>query len=104
MRVSLSAPKQLPFYKFISREHNERCLSRTNHVHAAEAPYNEGMYRPIEIDYGPPGSIVNASEPAPHVACTTCPSETITDAVRDTLSAAYPDRATVAGWGHCSAV
>jgi N-methylhydantoinase B len=61
------------------------------------------MYRAVEIDYGPPGSMVNASDPAPHVASTTCPAETITDAIRDTLSAAYPDRAT-AGWGHCSAV
>ena len=68
-----------------------------------EPPYNEGMYRPIEIDYGPPGTMVNAVEPAAHVASTTCPAETITDAVRDTLSAAYPERA-AAGWGHCAAV
>ena len=47
--------------------------------------------------------MVNAAEPAAHVASTTCPAETITDAVRDTLSAAYPERAT-AGWGHCAAV
>jgi N-methylhydantoinase B len=47
--------------------------------------------------------MVNAVEPAPHVACTTCPAETITDAVRDTLSLAFPERS-VAGWGHCSAV
>jgi N-methylhydantoinase B len=104
MRISLDAPPQLPFYT------NSYRANTTSGVYLGlvmflqpEPPYNEGMYRPIEIDYGPPGTIVNAVEPAPHVASTTCPSETITDAVRDTLSAAYPFRAT-AGWGHCSAV
>jgi N-methylhydantoinase B len=102
--VALDAPPQLPFYT------NSYRANTTSGVYLGlimflqpEPPYNEGMYRPIEIDYGPPGTMVNAVEPAPHVACTTCPSETITDAVRDTLSAAYPSRA-VAGWGHCSSV
>ena len=104
MRVALTAPPQIPFYT------NSYRANTTSAVYLGlimflqpEAPFNEGMYRPIEIDYGPAGSLVNAVEPAPHVACTTCPAETITDAVRDTLSIAYPERA-VAGWGHCSAV
>jgi N-methylhydantoinase B len=104
LRVALSAPPQIPFYT------NSYRANTTSAVYLGlimflqpEPPFNEGMYRPIEIDFGPPGSLVNAVEPAPHVACTTCPAETITDAVRDTLSLAYPDRA-VAGWGHCSAV
>ena len=104
LKVSLDAPPQIPFYT------NSYRANTTSGVYLGlvmflqpEAPYNEGMYRSIEIDYGPLGTMVNAVEPAPHVACTTCPSETITDAVRDTLSAAYPSRA-VAGWGHCSAV
>ena len=104
MRVSLQAPKQIPFYT------NSYRANTTSAVYLGlimflqpEPPFNEGMYRAVEIDYGEPGTIVNAVEPAPHVACTTCPAETITDAVRDTLSLAYPDRA-VAGWGHCSAV
>jgi len=104
LRVALEAPPQLPFYT------NSYRANTTSAVYLGlimfvqpDPPFNEGMYRPIEIDYGPPGTIVNAVEPAPHVACTTCPAETITDAVRDTLSLALPDRA-VAGWGHCSAV
>jgi N-methylhydantoinase B len=104
LRVALDAPPQIPFYT------NSYRANTTSAVYLGlimflqpEAPFNEGMYRPVEIDYGPAGTIVNAVEPAPHVACTTCPAETITDAVRDTLSQAYPDRA-VAGWGHCSAV
>jgi N-methylhydantoinase B len=104
LRVALSAPPQIPFYT------NSYRANTTSAVYLGlimflqpEPPFNEGLYRPVEIDYGPAGSLVNAVEPAPHVACTTCPAETITDAVRDTLSAAYPERA-VAGWGHCSAV
>jgi len=104
LRVQLAAPPQLPFYT------NSYRANTTSAVYLGlimflqpPPPFNEGMYRPIEIDYGPAGSLVNAVEPAPHVACTTCPAETITDAVRDTLSLAYPEHA-VAGWGHCAAV
>jgi N-methylhydantoinase B len=104
MKIRLEAPPQIPFYT------NSYRANTTSGIYLGlvmfmqpEPPYNEGMYRPIEIDYGPPGTMVNAQEPAPHVASTTCPSETVTDAVRDTLSAAYPELAT-AGWGHCSAV
>jgi N-methylhydantoinase B len=104
LRVALDAPKQIPFYT------NSYRANTTSAVYLGlimflqpEAPFNEGMYRPVEIDYGPPGTLVNAADPAPHVASTTCPAETITDAVRDTLSQGYPEQA-VAGWGHCSAV
>jgi N-methylhydantoinase B len=104
MRVNLDSPPQIPFYT------NSYRANTTSAVYLGlvmflqpEAPFNEGMYRPIGIDYGPPGTLVNAVEPAPHVASTTCPAETVTDAVRDTLSAGYPERA-VAGWGHCAAV
>lgn len=104
LRVALEAPPQIPFYT------NSYRANTTSAVYLGlimflqpEPPFNEGMYRAVEIDYGAPGTIVNAVEPAPHVACTTCPAETITDAVRDTLSLAFP-AAAVAGWGHCSAV
>lgn len=104
MRVRLDSPPQVPFYT------NSYRANTTSAVYLGlvmflqpEPPFNEGMYRAIEIDYGPPGTLVNAVDPAPHVASTTCPAETVTDAVRDTLSAAYPKRA-VAGWGHCAAV
>lgn len=104
MKIALAAAPQLPFYT------NSYRANTTSGVYLGlvmfmqpDSPYNEGMYRPIEIDYGPPGTMVNAEEPAAHVASTTCPSETITDVVRDTLSEAYPSRA-AAGWGHCAAV
>ena len=104
MKICLSAPPQIPYYI------NSYRANATSAVYLGllmfmrpEAPYNEGMYRPIEIDYGPPGTMVNATDPAPHVASTTCPAETITDAVRNVLNAAYPTHA-AAGWGHCSCV
>ena len=104
MRIRLSAPPQLPYYT------NSYRANATSAVYLGlvmfmqpEAPYNAGMYRPIEIDYGPRGTMVNAVEPAPHVASTTCPAETLTDAVRNVLNAAYPTRA-AAGWGHCSCI
>lgn len=104
LKVSLEAEEQLPFYT------NSFRANTTSAVYLGvlmflkpPPPYNEGMYRAIEIDYGPPGTMVNAADPAAHVASTTCPAETITDAVRDTLSVAYPERAT-AGWGHCAAL
>ena len=104
MKIRLDAPPQIPYYT------NSYRANTTSSIYLGvimfmqpPGPYNEGLYRPIEIDYGPPGTMVNAREPAPHVACTTCPSETVTDAVRDTLSTAYSFRA-AAGWGHCSCV
>jgi N-methylhydantoinase B len=104
LRIALDAPEQIPFYT------NSYRANTTSAVYLGlimflqpDPPFNGGLYRPVEIDYGPSGTMVNAVEPAPHVACTTCPAETITDAVRDTLSLAFPEQA-VAGWGHCSAV
>jgi N-methylhydantoinase B len=104
MTVRLNAAPQIPYYT------NSYRANTTSAVYLGlvmfmkpEPPYNEGMYRPIEIDYGPLGTMVNAAEPAPHVASTTCPAEAVTDAVRNTLVEAYPVRAT-AGWGHCSCI
>ncbi|MDQ8032175.1 MAG: hydantoinase B/oxoprolinase family protein [Bordetella sp.] len=66
-------------------------------------PYNAGLYRCVTVDLGPPGTLCNAREPAPHVNCTTTPMETLTDAVRQAFEAAAPDRVT-ASWGHASGV
>ena len=56
MKVALEAPPQIPFYT------NSYRANTTSAVYLGlimflqpEPPYNEGMYRPIEIDYGPPG-------------------------------------------------
>jgi N-methylhydantoinase B len=104
LKITLEAPPQLPYYT------NSYRANTTSAIYLGvvmfmkpDPPYNEGMYRPVEIDYGSLGTMVNAIEPAAHVASTTCPAETITDAVRDTLTEAYPSKA-AAGWGHCSCI
>jgi N-methylhydantoinase B len=66
-------------------------------------PYNEGLYRCVSVDPGPPGTLCNAQEPAPHVNSTTTPMETLADAVRQALEQAAPDRVT-ASWGHASGI
>lgn len=66
-------------------------------------PYNEGLYRCISVDLGTPGTICNASEPAPHVNSTTTPMETLTDAVRKAFEQAAPERVT-ASWGHANGI
>ncbi|HXH02937.1 MAG TPA: hydantoinase B/oxoprolinase family protein [Candidatus Competibacteraceae bacterium] len=66
-------------------------------------PYNEGLYRCVTVDLGPPGTLCNAREPAPHVNCTTTPMETLTDAVRKAFEQAAPERVS-ASWGHASGV
>jgi N-methylhydantoinase B len=68
---------------------------------AIPLPYNEGLYRPIHASVGEPGTLTNASFPAPCSASTTTIGDNITDAVRDALSNASPGRA-VAGWAHCA--
>lgn len=62
-------------------------------------PYNEGLYRCVNINMGPKGTLCNAESPAPHVNCTTTPMETLTDAVRLAFEKAKPDKVS-ASWGH----
>lgn len=62
-------------------------------------PHNEGLYRPLKIDLGPEGTLVNAREPAACGLSTNTPLENIVDAVRDALSKALPERAGGA-WAH----
>jgi N-methylhydantoinase B len=100
MHVRLSSPSQIPYFI------NSYAANSLSGVYLGvmmfaqlPPPYNGGLYRPIAVDVGPAGTITNAKEPAPHVNCTTTPSETITDAVRMALEQALPERA-VASWGH----
>jgi N-methylhydantoinase B len=62
-------------------------------------PHNEGLYRPIQVDLGELGTLVNAIEPAACGLSTTTPLENIADAVRNALAQALPDRAGGA-WAH----
>ncbi|WP_332900312.1 caprolactamase subunit beta [Haladaptatus sp. CMSO5] len=102
--VKLESPPQLPYY-INSYEANSVSGIYLGFMMfmQLDPPYNEGLYRPITADVGEPGTMTNAQSPAPHVNCTTTPSETITDAVRTALEHAVPDRA-VASWGHTSGV
>ncbi len=60
-------------------------------------PHNEGMYRPLDIDLGPEGTLINACEPAACGMSTANPFDHISEAVRDALSVAMPERAG-GGW------
>jgi len=100
MSVRLDSPPQIPYFI------NSYAANSLSGVYLGvmmfaqlPPPYNGGLYRAIAVDVGPHGTITNAKEPAPHVNCTTTPSETITDAVRVALEQALPRRA-VASWGH----
>ncbi len=62
-------------------------------------PHNEGLYRPIHVDLGEPGTLVNATEPAACGLCTNTPMENIADAVRNALAQALPEQAGGA-WAH----
>ena len=60
-------------------------------------PHNEGLYRPITVDLGEPGTVVNATEPAACGLSTSTPLENIAESVRAAL--AEPEWAG-GGWAH----
>ena len=102
MRVAISSPPQVGSY---INSYWANTLSSVYYgvlMYAAiPVPYNEGLYRPIEVDLGPLGTLTNASYPAACGAATTTVGDNIADAVRVALSQASPER-TVAGWCHCA--
>lgn len=101
-KISIDSPPQIPYFI------NSYAGNTVSGVYLGlmmfaqvDPPYNEGLYRCIELDLGPKGTLCNAVEPAPCVNCTTTPMETLADAVRKALEKAAPDRA-VASWGHAN--
>ena len=68
-------------------------------VFPKDTPHNGGVYRCVDIDLGPPGSIINAVEPTPSSMATSTPFDNIMEAVESSLAQAAPERA-VAGWSH----
>jgi N-methylhydantoinase B len=62
-------------------------------------PHNGGLYRPVNIDVGPPGTVLNAVEPAACSACTGTPMDDISELVQSAISHIVPARA-AAGWAH----
>lgn len=100
--IRISSPPQIPYFI------NSYAGNSISGVYLGlmmfaqlDPPYNEGLYRCIHVDLGPEGTLCNASEPAPHVNCTTTPMETLADAVRLALEQADSSRA-VGSWGHSS--
>jgi len=64
-----------------------------------EPPFNEGIYRPIKVNLGQLGTVVNAVNPAACSNSTTTITETIVDAVLDAMQKIVPEKA-VAGGAH----
>ena len=62
-------------------------------------PINEGLYRPLKIDLGPRGTMLNAERPAACAMSTGDVWENVFDAVCDAMSKVVPERA-CAGWVH----
>ena len=100
LNITLASPPQLDFF---TNSYRSNTLSG---VYAGllmwaqvQPPFNEGLYRPVKVDFGPKGTMLNAEEPAPHVNCTGGPQETICDLVRTGLNQVDPTHA-VAGWNH----
>ena len=60
-------------------------------------PHNAGAYRPVHVDCGPPGSLTNATRPAPCSESTSTVGENVRDAVCDALSQVLPGHSP-AGW------
>ncbi|WP_431024065.1 caprolactamase subunit beta [Halomonas sp. H5] len=102
--IRIDSPPQVPYF-INSYEGNSMSGVLLGLMMFAQLPppYNEGLYRCVSVDMGPPGTLCNASEPAPHANCTTTPMETLTDAVRLAFEQAAPDRVS-ASWGHASGI
>lgn len=68
-------------------------------------PVNEGLYRPLDIDLGPEGTMLNARMPAACGLSTCNPWENLVETLCDAFAQCAPHRA-FAGWSHvcCSAI
>lgn len=100
IKIKLDSPPQLDFFTNSYRSNTLSGVYCGLLMWAqVQPPFNEGLYRPVEVDFGPPGTILNAQEPAPHVNCTGGPQETICDLVRTGLNKADASHA-IAGWNH----
>lgn len=66
-------------------------------------PVNEGIYRPLHVDVGPAGTLVNPDAPAASYACTGATYALLFSAVSKALSEAIPERAGAA-WCHQNTV
>lgn len=100
--IAIKSPPQIPYF-INSYEGNSHSGVYLGLMMFAQLPppYNEGLYRCVSLDFGAKGTLCNASEPAPHMNCTTTPMETLTDAVRLAFEKAMPSKV-AASWGHAN--
>ena len=98
--IEISSPPQVPYF-INSYEGNSYSGVYLGLMMFAQLPppYNEGLYRCVNVNMGPKGTLCNAEIPAPHVNCTTTPMETLTDSVRLAFEKAAPDKVS-SSWGH----
>jgi N-methylhydantoinase B len=98
MRIRLSSPRQVRSYinSYACNSIGAVYLGVVTYVDAS-IPHNEGMYRPLEVDLGAEGTLVNAVEPAACSVSTSTPYGHIAQAVRDALAQALPKRSG-GGW------
>ncbi|MBB5374416.1 caprolactamase subunit beta [Acidocella aromatica] len=100
--IAIASPPQVPYF-INSYEGNSHSGVYLGLMMFAQLPppYNEGLYRCVSTDMGPPGTLCNARSPAPHMNSTTTPMETLTDAVRQAFEQAAPAKVS-ASWGHAN--
>ena len=105
LQIFLSGPAQLrdvrnsPFGATHAAAYHAAAISL-----GLKPPFNHGVFRVIEIDYGPLGTIVNAKvPPAAVLGCTTQPFNEIIDSVRVAFSKVVPKERLTAGWGAAAA-
>jgi len=105
LQINLSGPPQLrdvrnsPFGATHAAAYHAAAISL-----GLKPPFNDGIFRAIEIDYGPLGTIVNAQvPPSPVLGCTTQPFNEIIDSVRAAFSQIIPKERLTAGWGAAAA-
>lgn len=98
LRVALAAPPQADSY-FNSYGNNTKSMVYYAMLATitGDVPHNEGLYRSVTIDLGPPGSRVNPVLPAACAQSTGSVADAVWDAVSEAISKALPERAT-AGW------
>lgn len=98
MQVNVSSPPQVHSYinSYAANSLGAVYLGVITYIDP-NTPHNEGLYRPLAVDLGPTGTLINAREPAACSMSTSTPYGHVAQAVRTALSAALAERAG-GGW------
>ena len=96
--VALQAPPQTRSYinSYSANSMSAVYLGLISYT-SPDMPHNEGMYRPVSVDLGPGGTVVNANEPAACSLSTSVPFGHILEAVRTAFGQAMPKQSG-GGW------